>query len=107
MKMAKKMLVFILTATMIAGMMTGIVSADDARTIASGTFGSTGDNLNWTLNNEGTLIISGNGAMWDGYMNTQWNDYKDLIKMCKWRPATAGFAELNGRDAERAATFPL
>ena len=24
---------------------------------------------------------------------------------CKWRPVTAGFAEQNGRDAERTATL--
>ena len=35
----------------------------DAATVASGTFGVDGDNLTWTLDDEGTLTISGTGAM--------------------------------------------
>ena len=32
--------------------------------------GICGDSLTWTLNNSGTLFISGTGAMWDFEGNT-------------------------------------
>ena len=33
--------------------------------------------------------------------------YTSPDAFCKWRTKTASFAELNGRDAERAATLSL
>ncbi len=53
-----------------------------AEEIASGTFG---DNLTWTLNDEGVLSISGQGQMggWYypkvGYYDTPWKSYTELI----------------------------
>ena len=46
--------------------------------VASGTCG---DNLTWTLDEEGTLIISGSGAMenYTGYQDTPWYSHRDQI----------------------------
>ena len=41
------------------------VSANAAEIVASGTCGADGDNLTWTLDDEGTLVISGTGPMKD------------------------------------------
>ena len=44
-----------------------------ATTVASGTCGAKGDNLTWTLDDEGTLTISGTGAMADyEWRNSPW-----------------------------------
>ncbi len=55
------------------------VSAD---TVASGTFGADGDNLKWVLDDEGTLTISGEGAMeeWNSASKVPWHNYKADIK---------------------------
>lgn len=42
----------------------------------SGTFGADGDNLTWTINDSGTLTISGNGDMTD----IPWSEHKPEIK---------------------------
>ncbi len=50
--------------------------------IASGTCGAQGDNLTWKLTSDGTLTISGTGAMadWVSYDATPWSNYKSSIK---------------------------
>ena len=58
---------------------------DDVTIIASGTCGAEGNgsNLRWELDSNGTLSISGSGAMKDyGYNSgsTRWNGYGDRIK---------------------------
>lgn len=64
-----------------------LASAASAETIASGTCG---DNLIWMLNNEGTLIISGEGEMYDycsypsiGTVSTPWLSLNTSIKAVK------------------------
>ena len=48
--------------------------------------GTCGDNLTWTLDGEGTLTVSGTGAMWDwhpvypDYNYIPWYDYHESIK---------------------------
>ena len=44
--------------------------------------GSCGSNLEWTLYENGTLEINGNGKMdnWESAENVPWNDYRNLIK---------------------------
>ena len=43
--------------------------------------GTCGENLTWTLKEDGTLTISGTGEMTDyEYYSTPWNDYKSKIK---------------------------
>ena len=50
-----------------------------AETVANGTCG---DNLNWTLDDEGTLTISGTGAMTDWYnlLDAPWYKNASIIK---------------------------
>ncbi len=56
-----------------------------ANMVASGTCGAEGDgsNLSWTLDNAGTLTISGTGAMEDYVLwshNSPWYNYYDMIR---------------------------
>ena len=55
--------------------------AQAAELTASGTCGDQGDNLTWTLDSEGTLIISGAGAMTNYIpgMYIPWMDYAENI----------------------------
>ena len=46
--------------------------AEDGNVIASGTCGADGDNLTWVLTKDGTLTISGSGAMRDFYTHYIW-----------------------------------
>ena len=54
----------------------------DASLLALGTCGAEGNNLIWTLTNEGVLTISGTGEManWDGGNNPSWTPYLASIK---------------------------
>lgn len=58
--MRKRMLSLFLMLCMVASMITAIPV-----TVSAATSGTCGDNLTWTLDDEGTLIISGTGDMWD------------------------------------------
>lgn len=42
--------------------------------------GKCGDDLTWTLFQDGTMVISGSGAMWDGAGTTEYDTYKEQIK---------------------------
>lgn len=61
----------------------------DAATVASGTCGAEGDNLTWTLDDQGTLTILGTGTMADWCVSTDgeifwnptpWERYRSIIK---------------------------
>ena len=53
----------------------------NAQIIDSGTCGADGDNVTWTLDDEGTLTISGEGDMEDfGYYSSPWYDSVSNIK---------------------------
>ena len=62
--------------------------SEDGNVIASGTCGAQGDNLTWSLTNDGTLTISGNGEM-SNYSNSTtgrdaaapWSAYQEQIIM--------------------------
>ena len=64
-----------------------VPSAYAESVVASGTCGAEGDNLTWTLDNKGTLTISGTGAMQDYYwtdttpptLPLPWGNYKNSI----------------------------
>ena len=73
----KKLLAILLTLCMIFSMMPITASAESAQ-VASGTCG---DNLTWTLDEEGTLTISGQGAMKDyaWAQNVPWYSYRSKI----------------------------
>lgn len=50
----------------------------------SGTFGAEGDNLTWVLDSEGTLTISGKGAMdvWNHPIYIPWYSYRyDIVNV--------------------------
>ena len=69
----KKIFLFILALAASAGTVF-------AGTVASGTCGSDGDNLTWTLDDQGKLTISGSGAMadWNGEYPS-WESYSSSI----------------------------
>lgn len=51
--------------------------------IGSGTCGKDGDNVTWTLNDDGTLVISGTGDMKEyvSIYDVPWRNIKDKINM--------------------------
>ena len=57
----------ILSALLAVAMLFALMptAAFAATEVASGTCGANGDNLTWTLDSDGTLTISGSGAMAD------------------------------------------
>lgn len=73
MKHAKQCLSILLVLLMLCTSVPLVFSA----TVDSGTCG---DNVMWTLDDTGTLTISGTGEMDDYYLNTPWEQNKDLIK---------------------------
>ena len=73
----KKILSIILAILMIASAMPMAFASDE---VASGTCGLNGDNLTWTLDSEGTLTISGKGAMCDGSFEMPWYSVVSSIK---------------------------
>ncbi len=66
----RKVLSIILATVLLLGVMPVVSFATEI--VASGTCGENGDNLTWTLDNEGTLIISGTGEM----ANSSWINSK-------------------------------
>ena len=56
----------------------------DAATVSSGNCGAEGDNVTWTLDDQGVLTISGTGAMKEWYYGNSnrapWYSQKDTIK---------------------------
>ena len=70
----KKALRWIIAVAVLAAVVwCGAAMAD---TVASGTCGANGDNLTWTLDDTGTLAISGFGEMYDyGEGSSPWREY--------------------------------
>lgn len=58
------------------------VSAEESTATTVNSSGTCGNNLTWTLDDEGTLTISGTGAMsnWESYIATPWHDHYGQIK---------------------------
>ena len=88
--MKKRIFSFVLAVLMIASLLPAAALAADF--VASGTCGAEGDgsNLTWTLDSDGTLTISGTGAMKDFtsdesfmiFPETPWNQHtKDIHKI--------------------------
>lgn len=78
--MKKRIISMLLAIFMVAGMLPTAVFAADV--VASGTCGT---NVNWTLDSDGTMTISGEGAM-DDYKTASdapWYAHKDSIKAVK------------------------
>lgn len=74
MKNIIRLLTLLLALTVVLGL---TVSVSAAETTASGTFGG---NLTWTLDSDGTLTISGTGAMPDYVDGVPWQDHCELIR---------------------------
>ena len=55
-------------------------NGEDTAELAEATSGTCGENLTWTLDNEGTLTISGTGAMTDYYYDAPWHSSSENIK---------------------------
>ena len=72
--MLKKISAFLIVTIMLLSMLTPITATETVG-------GKCGDNLSWTLDDSGTLTISGTGEMknW-GYGGTPWDDYNSFIK---------------------------
>ena len=73
--MKKRMMSVFLTLCMLVS----IISAVPI-TASAATSGTCGDNLTWTLDNNGTLTISGTGRMWDWSHNKSLWYYYDELK---------------------------
>ena len=75
--MKKRIISMLLAIFMVAGMLPTAVFAADV--VASGTCGT---NVNWTLDSDGVLTISGEGAMTDYRMVAQrgYHNYVSQIK---------------------------
>ena len=71
----KKLLAFVLSVLLVAGVLPLTAYTAHAAIVDSG---ECGDNLTWTLDDEGTLTIRGTGSMND-YSHTydEYNDYYD------------------------------
>ena len=72
----KKVLNFTLTLCMVL-MLFAVMPAQ----VSAATSGTCGDNLTWTLDDAGTLTISGTGAMtkWEWVLDVPWYDYRNSI----------------------------
>jgi len=73
----KKVLSFMLTLSMVL-MLFAVVPAQ----VSAATSGTCGDNLTWTLDDEGTLTISGSGAMynWSYYSSAPWYSNRSSVE---------------------------
>ena len=71
----------LLALAMLLALLPTAAFADDS-VVAGGTFGANGDNLEWTLDNNGTLTISGSGKMadYDNADKQPWAGQRDNIK---------------------------
>ena len=120
MKTGKRVLSILLSLLLMLSFGTLAVAEGDepGTVVASGTCGADGDNLQWELWDDGTLNITGEGAMadygpssstyspWMDYYFAHWNDYYDALAQ------SLGYASLddlsaayeNGQVTEAAIT---
>lgn len=67
----------------ISGTSIGTPSTEEISTLPEDVItasGKCGNNLTWTLFQDGTMVISGSGAMWHGYGTTEYDAYKEQIE---------------------------
>lgn len=86
--MLKKAKIFVLTLTIITILFVGMSA--NASTIHTGTCG---DNLTWTLDDEGTLTINGSGTMNSSDEYDLFTEYKEEITSIVF---TSGITEISG-----------
>lgn len=77
--MRKRFLTVLTALCMVLTLLPGTVLA---ATVASGTCGANESNVTWTLDDAGTLTISGTGKMANYYSESTpgWKEYKSSIK---------------------------
>ena len=68
--MKRYRIIIVLIATFVLALLFGIIICNAAEIVDSGECGADGDNVTWTLDDEGVLTISGQGEM------TSWNSKK-------------------------------
>ena len=74
--MKRKILSVLLALCMVLGMLPGTAQATEAEIVSSG---NCGNNVTWTLDEAGTLTISGTGDM-GNYSSAPWYTLNDSIK---------------------------
>ena len=78
--------------------------------VDSGTCGAQGSNLTWTLKNDGTLTIAGNGAMenYDDETEPSWTDYLEYISTVVIQDGVTGIGEsaFSGCTSLTSITIP-
>ena len=81
MKSLKKMLCLLLAIVTIMTIVPIPIGAEDVGIVASGECGQEGSNVTWTLTEDGTLTIEGEGAMIDSIFSgsAPWADYCKVI----------------------------
>ena len=75
--MKKRILSLLLCVSMIVGLFSGLTVTVGATEVASG---DCGENVTWALDEEGTLTISGTGAMADYLEGAPWYSYRTQIR---------------------------
>ena len=79
-----KNLLLVLTMVVLCFAVCVTASAEDKAIIDSGECGAQGDNVIWTLYDDGELVISGEGAMEDDdfyFRSSHWREYDNLVKV--------------------------
>lgn len=103
----KKCLSLLLALALIFTCVPAIQFQVDAAAVTSGTCG---DNLTWVLNEEGTLTISGTGAMmeaflWDG--SIPWDAYRSQIKKVVVQPGATTIGSYMFADCSNLTAVEL
>ncbi len=99
----KKLLSIVLAVIMVLGVcpVMNVFAAEERTVIDSGICGLQGDNLAWTLYDDGELVISGEGEMdwyvpFNGEKLAPWNDYYDKIKVITLEEGVTSIEEHKG-----------
>ena len=101
----KRMLKWMLTIACLITTLFVLSLAVNAEIVDSGICGAEGDgsNLTWTLDDTGTLTISGKGEMDDSYTSMPWSESTDDAKRIKKAEVTNGVTKI-GRCAFAGCT---
>ena len=106
-KHMKKRALFLMTVLLV--LLAALTVTASAATVASGNCGANGGNLTWTLDDSGTLTISGTGAMADyGSQNSPWYSSQTSITKAVIQSGvtTIGEEAFYGCDGLTSVTIP-
>ena len=90
-------MVFIFALCLAVGVMA--VSASAAEIVASGACGADGDNVTWTLDDEGVLMISGEGLTYAWYVAPAGED--EFVKSSSFTGSTYSTEMSENRDGRQ------